>query len=230
MPFVNNISGKFGFGHPTSDRFGSVRFNSASRQNLEVNMTAIGTSTATVEFWFNADANNIAQRLFSSTGIGFASGDFGIYFTTTQFRAGDGSAPITSSTLPSAGVWNHVAWVGTGGTSQSLYLNGNRVGTGSSYNFVDTTPGYFIGGRNIISEFFNGYISNFRYVRGTAVYSGTSYTVPTSPLYPIPGTELFLKTLYGPYFAQDYSTNNYQLTNSGSGGTTSTSSTLNPFS
>jgi hypothetical protein len=104
------------------------------------------------------------------------------------------------------------------------------VGTGASYNFVDTTAGYFIGGRNIIAEFFNGYISNFRYVLGTAVYSGTSYTVPTSPLYPIAGTELFLKTLYGPYFAQDYSTNNYQLTNSGSGGTTSTSSTLNPFS
>lgn len=229
MPFVNNISGKFGFGHPTSDRFGSIRFNSASRQVLEFNMTAIGTSTATVEFWFNVDANNVAQRLFSSTGINFASGDFAFRYTASAFIAGDGSAGITSSTLPAAGVWNHVAWVGVSGTSQSLYLNGSRVGTGSSYNFTDTTPGYVIGGRNIISEFFNGYISNFRYVRGTAVYSGTTYTVPTLPLQPIPGTELLLKTLYGPYFVQDYSPNGYNITLSGLG-VNPTSSTVNPFS
>ena len=229
MPFVNNISGKFGFGHPTSDRFGSIRFNSASRQVLEFNMTAIGTSTATVEFWFNVDANNVAQRLFSSTGINLQFGDFAFHYTASAFIAGDGSSGITSSTLPSAGVWNHVAWVGVGGTSQSLYLNGSRVGTGSSYNFTDATPGYIIGGRNIISEFFNGYISNFRYVLGTAVYSGTTYTVPTLPLQPIPGTELLLKTLYGPYFAQDYSPNGYSITLGGLA-SSPTSSLLNPFS
>jgi len=229
MPFVNNISGKFGFGHPTSDRFGSIRFNAASRHNLEFNMTAIGTSTATVEFWFNADANNIAQRLFSSTNINLQSGDFAFRFTTSAFIAGDGSAGITSSTLPAAGVWNHVAWVGVSGTSQSLYLNGSRVGTGSSYNFVDSSPGYVIGGRNILGEFFNGYISNFRYVLGTAVYSGTTYTVPTLPLQLIPGTEILLKTLYGPYFAQDYSPNGYSVTLSGLASSPSTN-ILNPFS
>ena len=229
MPFVNNISGKFGFGHPTSDRFGSIRFNSASRHNLEFNITDIGASTATVEFWFNADANNIEQRLFSSTQISFQSGDFAFRFTTSAFIAGDGSAGITSSTLPSAGVWNHVAWVGVSGTSQSLYLNGSRVGTGGSYNFIDATAGYFIGGRNIINHFFNGYISNFRYIRGVAVYSGTTYTVPTLPLEPIPGTELLLKTLYGPYFVQDYSPNGYSVSLSGLA-SSPTSSTLNPFS
>jgi hypothetical protein len=226
MPFVNNISGKFGFGHPTSDRFGSVRFNSAQKQNLEVAMTAIGTSTATVEFWFNADANNIAQRLFTSTAISFSSGDFGFRYTGSNFVVGDGSAGITASTTPSAGVWNHVAWVGTSGTSQEIFLNGSRVGTGSSYNFTDAIPGYFIGGRNINTDYFNGYISNFRYVRGTAVYSGASYTVPTLPLQPIPGTELLLKTLYGPYFIQDYSPNGYTVLTTTSKPTTST---VNPF-
>jgi hypothetical protein len=226
MPFVNSVTGKFGFGRPTSDRFGSVRFNSAQKQNLEVLITPIGTSTATIEFWFNADANNITQRLFSSSSINLQAGDFAIHFTTTQFRGGDGSSPIISSTVPTAGVWNHVAWVGTGGTSQSLYLNGTRVGTGTTYNFTDVTPGYFIGGRNINNDFFNGYISNFRYVRGSALYSGTSYTVPTSPLYPITGTELLLKTLYGPYFIQDYSPNNYTVLTTTSKPTTDI---LNPF-
>jgi hypothetical protein len=211
MPFVNNISGKFGFGHPTSDRFGSVRFNAASRQVLEFNVTAIGSSTATVEFWFNADANNIAQRLFTSTAVSLQAGDFAVRYTASAFVVGDGAAGITSSTLPSAGVWNHVAWVGTSGTSQEIFLNGSRVGTGGSYNFTDTTPGYFIGGRNIGGEFFNGYISNFRYVIGTAVYSGSTYTVPTNTLEAVPGTELLLKTQYGPTVREDKSINNYTI-------------------
>ena len=229
MPFVNNISGKFGFGHPTSDRFGSVRFNAVSRQNLEFNVTAIGSSTATVEFWFNADVNNIAQRLFTSTAISLQAGDFAVRYTASAFIVGDGAAGITSSTLPSAGVWNHVAWVGTGGTSQEVFLNGSRVGTGSTYNFIDNIAGYFIGGRNINTEFFDGYISNFRYVRGVAVYSGATYTVPTLPLQPITGTEILLKTLYGPYFVQDYSPNGYGVTLTGLSSSPSTN-ILNPFS
>ena len=228
MPFVNSVTGKFGFGRPTSDRFGSVRFDSALRQTLQVaTITAIGTSTATIELWFNADANNIAQRLLSTTNTGFQAGDFAIRYTASNFVVGDGSAGITSSTLPSAGVWNHVAWVGTGGTSQELFLNGSRVGTGGSYNLIDSK--FFIGGRNLIADYFNGYISNVRYVIGSALYSGTSYTVPTSPLYPVPGTELLLKTLYGPYFVQDYSPNNYPVLLAGLASAPSTS-LLNPFS
>ena len=228
MPFVNSVTGKFGFGRPTSDRFGSVRFDSALRQTLQVaTITPIGTSTATIELWFNADANNIAQRLLSTTNTGFQAGDFAIRYTASNFVVGDGSAGITSSTLPSAGVWNHVAWVGTGGTSQELFLNGSRVGTGSSYNLTDSK--FFIGGRNLIADYFNGYISNVRYVIGSALYSGTSYTVTTSPLYPVPGTELLLKTLYGPYFVQDYSPNNYPVLLAGLA-SAPTTSLLNPFS
>jgi len=228
MPFVNSVTGKFGFGHPSSDRFGSIRFDSALRQSLQVaTITPIGTSTATVELWFYADADNIIQRLLSTTNTGFQAGDFAIRYTASDFIAGDGSAGITSSTLPSAGVWNHVAWVGVGGTSQSLYLNGSRVGTGGSYNLVDSK--FFIGGRRLNDEYFNGYISNVRYVIGSALYSGTSYTVPTSPLYPVPGTELLLKTLYGPYFAQDYSPNNYPVLLAGLASAPSTN-ILNPFS
>jgi hypothetical protein len=229
MPFVNSVTGKFGFGRPTVYRPGSLRFNSAQGHYASVVMTPIGTSTATIEFWFNADANNILQRLFSSTAISFASGDFAIRYTASAFIAGDGTAGITSSTLPSAGVWNHVAWVGTGGTSQELFLNGSRVGTGTTYNFTDPVPGYFIGGRNIGGEFFNGYISNFRYVIGTAVYSGSTYTVPTNTLEAVPGTELLLKTQYGPTVREDKSINNYTINYQGSGDGPA-GSELNPFS
>lgn len=230
MPFVNNISGKFGFGHPTAYKPGSLQFISAQTQYLEVTMTTIGTSTATIEFWFNASGTT-DQRLVSTTTSTFVSTDFSIRYSGGSFIAGSGSvgSAVTSSTLPTAGVWNHVAWVGVSGTSQSLYLNGSRVGTAGSYNLTDPTPIFYIGGRNIAGELFNGYISNFRYIRGTAVYSGSSYTVPTGTLYPDPGTELLLKTLYGPNVTQDSSPNNYTIIYHGVPNDPS-GSELNPFS
>lgn len=226
MPFINNVSGKFGFGHPTADRYGSIRFESAQTQYLDVNLTAIGTATATVEFWFNADATATNQRLVSTASTSFNAGDFAFRYESTKFVVGDGSAGIEYTTTPTAGSWHHVAWVGTSGTSQSVYLNGSRVGTGGAYNLTDTT--YIFGGRNIGGDFFNGYISNFRYVRGTALYSGTTYTVPNAPLYPVPNTELLLKTMYGNSYKQDTSPNVYNLVSHGIP-TGPTTSLLNPF-
>jgi hypothetical protein len=226
MPFVNSVAGKFGFGRPTVDIRGSIQFISAQTQYLEVALTAIGNSTATVELWFNASANNTEQRILTTSTLGFATGDFSIRYTGSNFVVGDGIAGITSSTLPSAGVWNHVAWVGTGGTSQELFLNGSRVGTGTTYNFVDSI--FYLGGRRLASALFNGYISNVRYVRGSALYTGSTYTVPTEPLYPVTGTELLLKTMYGPYYAKDSSINNYNVISRGTPNDPS-SSILTPF-
>ena len=232
MPFVNNMSGKFGFGHPTADRYGSIRFNSSDTQYLDVTITAIGNSTATVEFWFNADAINLTQRLVSTSTTSFIAGDFAFRLVGSNLVVGDGVSPMTSSVAPSAGVWNHVAWVGTSGTSQELFLNGSRVGTDGVYNATPPTglndAIWTFGGRNIALESFNGYISGFRYVLGTAVYSGPTYTVPNSPPYPIPGTELLLKTMYGNSFKQDTSPNVYNLVSRGIPDKPSTS-LLNPF-
>lgn len=230
MPFVNNISGKFGFGHPTAYKPGSLQFISAQSQYLEVAATTIGTSTATIEFWFNATGTT-NQRLVTTTTSTFVSTDFGIRYSGGSFIAGSGSvgSAVTASTTPLAGVWNHVAWVGVSGTSQSLYLNGSRVGTGGAYNLTDLTPIFFIGGRNITAEYFDGYISNFRYIRGTAVYSGASYTVPTGTLYSDTGTELLLQTLYGPNVTKDSSPNNYTIIYHGIPNDP-VGSTTNPFS
>jgi hypothetical protein len=231
MPFVNNMSGKFGFGHPTVNTRGSARFNvtgtGESSQYLQIAMTAIGTSTATVEFWYYPTLSNLAfQRIVSTTTIGRATGDFVIWQTGSALAAGDGLSEINSSVNPSLNAWNHVAWVGTSGTSQEFFLNGSRVGTGGSYNLPDTT--FYIGGRQISTGFFVGYLSNFRYVRNTAVYSGTTYTVPTEPLYPITGTELLLNTPYGANYLQDNSPNNYAIITHGIP-VPPQSVTLNPF-
>lgn len=234
MPFVNSVAGKIGFGHPTADIFGSLRFNSADSQVGEVTLTAIGTETATVELWFNADSVTTVQRIISTSTIAFVADDFSIRLDGSTIVAGPGAAAtngstgpgVSSSTPPIAGVWNHVAWVGVSGTNQTLYLNGIRVGTGTAYNLPDQI--FRIGGRRLGGEFFNGYISNFRYVRGTALYSGASFTVPGRPLYPVPGTEFLLKTTYGYTVREDKSINNYTINYTGTG--LVDGSRLTPFS
>jgi hypothetical protein len=68
-------------------------------------------------------------------------------------------------------------------------------------------------------------MSNFRIVSGTALYTGSTITVPTAPLSAISGTQLLLTTTNDANFLKDSSTNNFTVTNNGS----VTSSSLNPF-
>ena len=86
-----------------------------------------------------------------------------------------------------------------------MYLYHNGVQHSSTYSqttsFADTDIG--IGGRHYDgNERFQGRISNARYVRGTAVYTG-SYTVPTENLTAVSGTELL--TCNKPYIADQSS-------------------------
>jgi hypothetical protein len=83
-----------------------------------------------------------------------------------------------SSITPTSGEWNHIAAVSELGTWK-LYVNGalsqtidvNTIGSSTAL----TNTNFTIGG-DIFSERFSGQISNFRYVRGSALY-----TAPFTP-------------------------------------------------
>ena len=83
--------------------------------------------------------------------------------------------------------WYHIAVVNTSGTL-SLYVNGVLRGSGANTlasNAIDT----LVLGRNLPSGFYlSGNLSNFRLVKGTAVYSGANFTVPTTALTAITNT------------------------------------------
>jgi hypothetical protein len=103
-----------------------------------------------------------------------------------QYRDATG-APISSSITVSANTWNHYALVRSGSTI-TLWINGQSGGTVTkTTNFTDTTcvlaqdQG---GGFN-----FAGYLSNFRIVKGTAVYT-SAFTPSTTPLTAITNTSL----------------------------------------
>jgi len=104
------------------------------------------------------------------------------------------STTVITGGTPPAYAWSHVALV-RNSTSTILYLNG--VQTGSTYsdsnNYLDGTNAPVIGASGFSrgSSYFNGHMSNLRFVNGTAVYT-SSFTPPTAPPTPTANTSLLL--------------------------------------
>ena len=84
--------------------------------------------------------------------------------------------------------WYHCAYVRHAGTA-TIYVDGSALGSWSdSYNYTGTTLA--IGGYYTTGYLMHGNISNFRIVKGTAVYTTNNFTPPTTPLTNISGTVL----------------------------------------
>ena len=103
---------------------------------------------------------------------------------------------LVSNDLMVFGAWNHVAVVRSSGTV-NLYLNGTRQTANYTSNTTVATQSVWKLGdihhpTAVQTVQFKNILSNFRYVKGTAVYSGSSFTVPTSPLTAITNTKLLL--------------------------------------
>lgn len=81
--------------------------------------------------------------------------------------------------------WTHVAAVRSGST-MTLYVNGVSAGTTTNSNNL-TDNKITIGSAGYVGDYFNGYISNLRVVKGTAVYT-SAFTPPTAPLTAITNT------------------------------------------
>ena len=140
-----------------------------------------------------------------------------------------------NSSILSVNTWYHIALVrsGTGTNCLKIYVNGvnngsatitSKVGDGTKINTIGSgdAPG---------NDRFNGFISNVRYVKGTAVYT-SNFTPPTSRLTAVAGTTLLLNTTYDAKYLKDNSINGVTITNYNGASTTTglaTSSPLNPF-
>ena len=153
-----------------------------------VNLRA-GSGAFTIEAWIYRNATGAAHTIFAkggaSTGIVFqvASTDV-LRFTHTTTN-------IDSTGTIALGTWTHVAVVreGTGTNETKLYINGSQDGQGTVSTDFTQTEEVRIGTDRSAAADFNGYISNLRFVKGTAVYTA-AFTVPTAPLIAISNTQL----------------------------------------
>jgi hypothetical protein len=180
---------------------GSMLFNNLSGNGSQVlypnnAALALGNGDFTIEWFQYFTDDTTFARAFS---IGsYLEGDTSIavsYESTIYFWNGMTPNAVYNQNPP-LNAWTHIAIVGTGGTSIALYIDGTREFNGSiSYNFTQTTLSLAIGNETVISNnsgAFGGQITNFRWVKGTALYSGASLTVPTQPLTAVSGTQLLL--------------------------------------
>jgi hypothetical protein len=179
-----------------------------------------GTGDFTLEFWtyLNSTTNNASFWRGNNNGVDvFMNGTSKLSMGQAQV-----STKITDSVNMTTGSWVHVAVARSSSTTR-LFKNGALVGSsgGDTTNYVVDSINY-IGNQGTFK--INGYISNLRMVIGSALYTG-SFTVPTSPLTAIAGTQLLLNTTNDADFLKDSSTNNFTVTNNGS----VTSASTSPF-
>jgi hypothetical protein len=177
-----------------------------------------GSGNFTIEFWYWTSVTPGGYiNIFSYGASGSALRLF--LFTTNSLIVWTGATPIiTANNAHVASQWNHVAIVRSG-TTVTLYVNGTSVGTNgsNSTNYEGSLSIAFESGQSL----FTGYISNWRLVKGTAVYTA-NFTPPTSPLTAIANTQLL--TCQSATFI-DNSTNNFTITVNGN----STPRTVAPF-
>jgi Concanavalin A-like lectin/glucanases superfamily len=187
----------------------------------------LGTNDHTIECWFYLDGTQQS----SSTIFAYASGStntstnsyfFSVGNTSGNLLLGNGSGGWgvnISFTTPSKNTWHHLAIVRNGNVF-TLYIDGVSTGTPATYSANIASQSSFpfeIGGQvtgtgTLGSTAFKGYISNFRVVNGTAVYT-SAFTPPTSSLTAITNTVLL--TCQSNRF-KDNSTNNFAITIGGS--------------
>jgi len=95
---------------------------------------------------------------------------------------------ISASATLAANQWYHVALTRSG-TGITLWFNGTSVGTSTlSGNIGTVTDAVWIGNGGS-ADYVQGYISNLRVIRGTAVYT-TTFTPSTTPLTAVTNTSL----------------------------------------
>ena len=152
-------------------------------------------------------ANSVSAELYINSSRNLQGG---IYVGSQKYATSTGTIPLNT--------WTHVALVRNGGNIQ-LYINGTKDGENTSAgtdSANDQSTHFSIGrGGEVNSLYFNGYITDFRFVKGSSVHTG-NFTAPTERLTAITYTELL--TCHLPYIA-DGSTNGHTIAVNGDTGT-----------
>jgi hypothetical protein len=178
---------------------------------------ALGSGDFTIEMWVNpANTSSAYRALVASDAYAGTTNGWSVYQNGTNIEmyyaaTGGGATPniFTATSALVANAWQHVAISRSSGTLK-CFVNGVQVASVSnSINFTGNI--IYIGDNNAGNYFYNGYLSNIRIVKGTAVYT-SAFTPPTAPLTAITDTSLL--TCQSNRFI-DNSTNAFTITVTG---------------
>lgn len=150
--------------------------------------TTIGAKDFAIDCWVYISAISSQQTLFD----GSSTGGLGVIFTPTSILINRAlvQTDFTANVAPPVGRWFHFALTRSG-TNYTLYIDGVSYALGSQ-TFSYPAMAFNVGSSgNGSSNWFNGFIQDFRLTVGTSRYEG-SFTPST-------------------YLANDYSTGLYAL-------------------
>jgi hypothetical protein len=221
--YGNTTQGSFSpYGSNWSNYFGDSNYLTIPN-DLDL---AAGTGSFTLEFWYNSTSTAEGRPTGNGTGGTYNAGKWALTsnltagkleFYVRNYNASAAMFSSTSSTVASDGLWHHIVLVRSSNT-WAMFIDGARQGSSitSSVSFNGSASAAAIGWDNIAGDPpFLGYLSDYRFVIGTAVYdpSQTTLTVPTSPLTAITNTKIL--TCQSNRF-KDNSSINFPLTIAGS--------------
>ena len=187
-------------GSPESPTSGSVYFQNATGQSIDIADHAdfdLGTNDFTIEAFIFPTAQDQFNNIIS-VGTDSNNGYRMDLSTSNKLRllahiGGSWATVITGGTSIVRNFWYHVV-ITRSGNDFDCWVNGTKDATTVTNSGSITNPssdGVEIGrlSTNGYNRKYGGYISNLRFVNGTAVYT-SNFSIPTSPLTNITNTKL----------------------------------------
>ena len=205
MPFFSSVEGRYSYGRmpqsvEAASTGGSLLFTASSSSGISFANVAdfqMGTGDFTIEwFQYQLSGSGTNQRIFSigswpsaSIAVSQEGSD-----TSKTFYAWLSSGNLIRSGINMQNSWIHYA-ICRSGSSLRVFQNGTQIGStlSNSTNFNNTTQVLGLGNETTTSAgaAFNGYITNFHWVKGTALYTA-NFTRPSAPITPVANTKLLL--------------------------------------
>ena len=198
---------------------GSIQFNGSNQYLTLSNPPSYGTGAFTIDGWFrlNAAPSNVAPILGSVSG---ATKDLSVLVKSNLNQIsvdmyGNHADNFTVPTI-TLNVWHHLAVVRNASSSLTVFLDGQRSSTGTITVSTSYTSSGSVG--KFQSNFLNGYLSNLRIVKGSALFdpTQTTITVPTSLTTAVTNTKLLLNAVTSSSLLTDGSGTQNSITNNGS--------------
>ena len=206
---------------PASDA-GSLYFNNSSDYLSIASNTNLtpGGEDFTYEgwFWHTALASGTAEVIWDATGgvagttvkiqSSLASGTPGyLYYANNANRITSGNSALIIKERE----WQHLAIARSSGTTK-MFVDGVQQGGDYVDSFTYTAAGITMGRDfGAATNFFGGYMSQWRFVKGRALYTAAFTPDPNTPLAPVAGTQ-FLLTAQNAGIT-DYARNAHMTTN-----------------
>jgi hypothetical protein len=178
-PYIDNGNSVFGGGSLYIDGYSTDIYPSSNGEHF-----ALGSGDFTIEFWVYPQSTPYGNytKVILDFRTSYSAGYPIIFMNGFNLMYNNGNGDVINGDYLNPYNWYHIAVVRNGNQTR-MYINGNQ--TGSTYN--DTNNYQSSTNRPLIGNSFDnypfcGYIDELRIVKGKAIYTGSSFTVPTAPL------------------------------------------------